>query len=417
MIRTPFPLAVLLLAVLNAVTAPALAAPAQAEGLAAALRATMSAHPSVAGKRAEVAAKGHGVEAAQAQRYPTLSAQAATNDDSTHPVTLRARQPVWAFGRIDSSIAHADADLRAETADLVRVQRVLIEQTATAYAKVRGVMDRLAVARDNVAALGQLHEQIQRREKGQLASAADVRLALARLTQARAQVARYAGEADIALTELQALTQTPVSTRQAVPDTVTELPGPGPLMALAEEQSADMQLRREYVALAEAEAAVERTAAFPTVYLQADKYLNQAARADNGAVIGVVIEGSLEGMGFATRGRNRAAQSRVEAARQALEAARTDLGRTVRTLDSSRAVQQDLIESQRQSVSELDALLASYRRQYEAGSKSWLDVLNMQRELTDQRLQQAQAEHDWLSYTLKLAALTGRLDALAAAEN
>jgi adhesin transport system outer membrane protein len=91
--------------------------------------------------------------------------------------------------------------------------------------------------------------------------------------------------------------------------------------------------------------------------------------------------------------------------------------RTVRNLVSSRDLQRGLMDAQDQSVADLDELLASYRRQYVAGSKSWLDLLNMQRELTEQRLQLAQAQSDWLVYILKLAALTGQLDALASLEN
>jgi adhesin transport system outer membrane protein len=388
--------------------------------LKAALQATLSQHPALSGKRAEVAAKGHTVEAAQAQRYPSLSASVAGNDNNTQPVTLRARQPLWAFGRIDSHIAHAQADQGAEEADLLRVKRQLIDQTASAYAKVRSAQARLAVARDNVAVLEDLQQQIQRREQGQLASKADVRMALARLTQARAQLARTTAEVELAQTDLLALTQTPVSAAPEVADTLTQQPAQASLddlQALAKERSADLILKRRRIALAEVDVERERTSAMPTVYLQADNYLNQPAYGNRSKVVGVVLEGSLDGLGFAARGRAQAATARLRAAHQDLEATRSELMRTVRNLVSSRDLQRGLMDAQDQSVADLDELLASYRRQYVAGSKSWLDLLNMQRELTEQRLQLAQAQSDWLVYILKLAALTGQLDALASLEN
>ncbi len=395
-------------------TLPALA---ELAGLQASLRATLRAHPAVAGKRAEVAAKGHTVEAAQAQRYPSLSAQAAANDNNTRPLTLRARQTLWAFGRIDSSIGYAQADQRADEADLLRVQRQLIDQTASAYAKVGAAQARLVVAQDNVAALERLYQQIQRRELGQMASKADVRLALARLIQARAQMARSTSEVELAQIDLHALTQTPVSTDLDIPPALTELPDLSGLEALAREQSADMRWKQQRVALAEADAQREQTSAMPTFYLQADKYLNQPAYASNNTVFSVVLEGNLDGMGFAAHGRSQAAVARLQASQRDLDTTRTELMRTVRNLTSNRDMQRDLIDAQNQSATELDDLLTSYRRQYEAGNKSWLDLLNMQRELTEQRLQQVQAKNDWLIYTLKLAALTGRLDALASMEN
>ena len=71
------------------------------------------------------------------------------------------------------------------------------------------------------------------------------------------------------------------------------------------------------------------------------------------------------------------------------------------------------MEDQGLSVQALKGILASYKRQYEAGQKAWMDVLNMQREYSDQLLQQAQAQSEWLTYSLKLAAMTGTLDPLA----
>ncbi|MCO5976178.1 TolC family protein [Ideonella oryzae] len=389
-------------------------------GLEAALRAALSQHPALAGKRGEVAAKGYAVDTAKAQRYPTLSGQATNRDDTTNantnPVTLRGRLPVWAFGRIDSGIAYANADLTADQADLFRIQRQLLDQTSVAYVQVQGTHQRLVIAQENVASLTKLYEQIQRRERGELASVADVRLALARLTQARALQQRYEGELAVAKTELRALTQTVVEADEPVPEALTRLPDAATLEALAWEQSADLRLKQRQVELAQADVERERTAAMPTVYVQADRYFNQPYYGQN-VRMSVVLEGSLEGMGFAAAGRSKAAVSRQRAAEEDLNATRVDLERTVQSLETNRRVQKVLLESQGVSVSELAGILASYQRQYEAGSKSWLDLLNMQRELSDERFQQAQAQTDWLVYSLKLAALTGQLDALVFSEN
>ena len=385
---------------------------AEPAGLETALQAALSQHPAVAGKRAEVAAKGYAGETARAQRYPSISAQATANDNSTHPVTLRARQPLWAFGRIDAGIAYADADKVTEEADLVRVQRQFIDQTAVAYAKVLGAKARESVAKENVTSLEALFEQIQRREQGQLASLADVRLAQARLIQARAQLDRYRGELDVARNDLLAFTQSRVAADREVTPSLTQLPASTELENQAMTQSADVQWKRRRVELARADAEREKAAPMPTLYLQGDKYFNQPAYA-NDAIVGLTLEASVDGLGFAARGRSQAADARLLAAQEDLKTTRTELERTVRSLSTSRQVQQGLIDTQGQSVAELKELLASYQRQYEGGSKSWLDLLNMQRELTEQRLQETQAHNDWLIYSLKLAALTGRLDAIA----
>ena len=84
----------------------------------------------------------------------------------------------------------------------------------------------------------------------------------------------------------------------------------------------------------------------------------------------------------------------------------------MRRLQRNRELQAELIQVQGDSLTELEAVLGSYQRQYAAGTKSWLDVLNIQRELSEQQLQLVQAQSDWVIYSLQLAALTGGLDAL-----
>ena len=380
-------------------------------GLGAALNATLANHPALSGKQAEVQAKAYIGDSVRAQRYPTLSTELAASEDD-QPSTLRLRQPLWAFGRIDSNIAFADADVQAEQADLVRLRRQLLDQTAVAYARVQGSQARLRIAEDNVAALDRLYQQVLRREQGQLASTADVRLALARLAPARAQQERYQGELAVALTELRTLTQVPVAADRPVPEALTLLPDAAALEDLALAESAEVLLKNQQVERARAEVKREDAAPMPTVYLQADRYFNHPAFGSDNQV-GVVFEASLDGLGFAAAGRSNAADARLQAGMDELSSTRNEISRSVSSLYTNRRAQQSLIEAYGQSVTELSEILASYQRQYEAGQKAWLDVLNIQRELTEQRLQQLQAENDWLIYSLKLAALTGGLDGLA----
>lgn len=388
-------------------------------GLESALTATLTRHPAVAGKAASVQAKDFSGEAARTQRYPTISGQAQqlTNQGSNNPnrpdnpMTLRARQPLWAFGRIDSSIALADAETESERADYLRVQRQLIENTAISYAKVHGLYKRQKVLIDNVAAHESLRDQIGRREVGQLASGADVRLANTRLIQAVALKARTEGDLNVALAELLSLTQTPVSAEPAVAGRYTELTSAGGLETEALSRSADVLYKTQQIVRAKAAVEQTRTASMPTVYLQADKYFNQLNTVDD-KQLSVVLEANLDGMGLATLNRARAAGAQVAVAEEDLRSTRNDIGRTVHSLYANRQMQQGLVISLADSVKELTTLFNSYRRQYEAGTKSWLDVLNLQRELSEQRLQQVQAESDWLTFSLRLTALTGGFDEL-----
>jgi adhesin transport system outer membrane protein len=223
----------------------------------------------------------------------------------------------------------------------------------------------------------------------------------------------------VAKAELLALTQAPVNTEQVVASRLTQLPDIDELERLAQAASADVLLKRQQISLAQEDVNREKTAQLPTVYLQADHTYSSDANNFNPSVsnsdtrLSIVLEASLDGMGFYTKGRNNAAGARLNAEMEDLNTTRNDISRQVSSLSAFRMQQYNLIDTQQQSVHELTEILASYQRQYKAGRKAWLEVLNMQRELTEQRLQYVQAKSDWLTYTLKLASLTGLLDTVA----
>lgn len=390
----------------------AFAAELEARGLEAALRATLSNHPAMSGKRAEVSAKEYAGESARARRLPALSGQAGKRSDNLDPVSVRARQPLWTFGRIDSAIAYADADVSVEQADMFRVQRHLLDNTAVAYAKALGLHHRLRVAMENIDQHDLLHQQVARREAGKLASRADVRLTASRLIQARAQKSRIEGELESAMNELMSLTQQSVRADQEIQGSLLELPASSELEAMVEGQSAEMRHKLHLAERTRAEVTQEEKADMPTLFLQAERNFNMPGYMD-GTRYSVMLEGSVDGMGFTSAGRLRASQARLDAALEDVKATRNELLRNLRNLLANQHMQAALAAELRESEREVGELLTSFQHQYEAGFKSWQDVLNMQRELFEQRIQRVQAESDWLVYTLRIRALTGGLDGIA----
>lgn len=384
-------------------------------GLRRALQTALQRHPSLMSKQAQVQAKQAAADGARAMRYPTLSASTGAGQtegySGTRTTSVRAQQPLWAFGRIDRTIAYADADVRAQSADLWQTGRQLLEETAVAYATVQGTRERLLVATQNVQRHQELQQQIQRRAQGGLASPVDVSMAQTRLLQARAQRESAASDLLSALANLLAYTQDRVDSELPVPRDVTLLPDGEQVSEEVLSQSAALRTKQSQWELAQADAERERTASLPTVVLEASRnHVSGLPNTRNSTSMNVVLQGALEGMGFVARGREAAALARAEAVRQELNLARHDLTVRVQQLLDKRASDQALLAGYAESVATLDGTLASFRRQYESGYKSWLDVLNAVRELSEQQLQQAQVQSSWRVNTLRLAAMMGRLD-------
>ncbi len=382
-------------------------------GLAAALQAVMAYHPAVKGKQAEVNSQGYALDSAKAARFPSLSAQANNLDDQYEQGTLRLQQPLWAFGKIDTEIKHAKASYHSEQFGLLDIRRQLIENTAVIYAQIEGIQKRTAVARLNIEEHEQLYQQIKRRQAGHLASEADMHLAYSRFIQARVQLVSLQGNLQVALTDLHALTQVAVAVDQPIDKRFTSLPSLAQVEALALKNSARLRYKQKQLEVVLLDVKREKVAALPTVYYRMDhEFLDNPGNGERTSN-GFVLEGNLEGFGFSALGRAKAATARQVAAQEDLNVTRNEVRSRVNNLMSNRSVQQLLIKSQREVVTVVESTMASFLRQYESGRKSWLDVLNTQRELTELRLGLAKIENDWLILSLRIAALTGGLDQLA----
>jgi len=382
----------------------------QVNGLAAALRATMTHNPILKGKQAEVEEQQYGVSSAKAKRYPTLSAQGSNVNDNYDQATLRLDQPVWAFGKIDTEIARAESEVNAEQWRLLDIQRQLLEDTATVYAKIEGIKQRAQVAQNNIDAHQGYYDRIVRRQRGQLSSQADMRLAYARLLQAQTQLLSFKGDLSDAQSELQTLTQIPVSTELAVDHRLAQLPSNAAVQRLAVEKEANIRLKRQNLEVVRLGLETEKIASLPTIYFRVEADLLDSADGNNELRAGLTFESSFEGLGLVARGRVKGAEARLAAARYDLDSSINDTRRRVRSLMLNRQVQQGLISAYKQTVDAMQETLASFLRQYETGRKSWLELLNTQRELTALEIQLVQSKSDWLILSLRVASLTGGLD-------
>jgi len=386
---------------------------AESQGLPATLQAVLTHHPAIKGKQAERQAQTYAIDSAKAQRYPSLSAEVSNLADDLNRGLIRVQQPLWTFGKIDTAIEQAQVGFEAERWGVLQVQRQLIEEAAVAYAQILGAQQRLQVAADNIGAHERLYARIERRQKGHLSSKADARLAFARLVQARAQKQRIQGEWRVALNELQALTQIHTSAEQAIEPNLLHLPALQTVEDLALSQSADIGFKRESIRVVRLAVKQEKVAPLPTLFLRAEHDFLDTVNTDDETRIGLAIEANLEGLGLVARGRVQGAAARLQAAQHDLSVTLNDVRRRVRTLMLERQVQQTLAVSQQEAVLALEETMASFLRQYDSGRKSWIEVLNTQRELTELRFQWGQINNDEQILSLRVAALIGQLDQLA----
>lgn len=403
-------------ALLSAHMGAAAAVAAETDGLPVALRSAVSRNPAVIAKLEELKSLGYSVDSAEAGRYPVLTLQGQTMSDDQSQVLVKLQQPLWAGGRITGGIELAEVKLHSAQAALLQTRRQLMEDAAAAYAELLGVRQRLAVADLNVAEHEKLLALITRRQTGNIASEADVRLARSRLAQAQTQQVQLRGTVEKARSELFAITQVSLDGVTEIAGGLLELPDSAGILRDAESSSATVRLRQIDVNIARTQADLRESDMMPTLSAVVERDIVRATSYGTlspDTRIGVVLSGTLEGVGFAGFRRVKSAEAMVDAARREVETARNDLLRRTRGFISDLDMYRKVIEVNNLLVISTQETLTSFMRQYDAGRKSWVDVLNAQKELADARQSMEQTKISATELSLRLGVITGRLDKYA----
>jgi adhesin transport system outer membrane protein len=389
----------------------AVQAPA-AQDLKALLRHALERYPSIAARRQEFAAAQGALEGAKWQRYPSLSVSgAALGSNGAAPSTVSVQQVLWAGGRIDAGIAAADARmLAANAATLVEEQSVL-ERTVGAYVELQRQQARLLASEDNVRRHEDLYGLIARRVGQEVSSAADSALALARLAQSRAERQQISAAIGNARSALQSLSGEVVRGVVAF-----DAPSPGfasvqEAMAAAERFSPDIARQRSLADAATGDLDVRKGQLMPSLAARVEHLRNPIIGIHSSTDRALLAFEFQPGAGLSSFSAVREAEARRLAALSAVEGSRLELEQKLNSAWIDALSSSSQREPLRLLARTNGAIVDSFLRQYRVGRKSWLDVLNAQREAVQARYSLADVDAQALSGALRVRILTGVLSA------
>ena len=386
------------------------------DGIIAAVKTALEKNPAVLAARDKVEASSRELSAEKYQRLPTLSFETEMEGRRDSEGLLRLLQPLWVGGRIDRAVAAATVELAIARVNLLKAQRGVMEDTAVAYATLLGLKRQIRTAQENIGEHQRLLDLISRRRKGNIASGADVMLARARVAHAGLLREELTGNQKQAMADLTALTLGPVETLVMVPENLLILPAAASMADEMVKASPAVAAADLDVKLARIEKALNKAELAPKVYGRLDQELYDRAGLsdqDLDTRLGLVVEASLTGLGLSRYERVKAAQIRIHRAKQILAFEDNEVRRSTRSLLAEGETIRHMASLHRDWVQSAGATLASYHRQYEAGRKNWLDLLNIQQEYATARLALESARSSLLLNALRLAARTGRLDKAA----
>ncbi|AUL20707.1 hypothetical protein BTL47_15470 [Bordetella holmesii] len=399
--------------------APAISMASRDWTLPALLLAAETTHPSVAGRRADEAAAQANRDAAGWQRFPTPSVEIGSrslsngNSGNANGSTraIRLDQPLWTGGRIDAGIDAADERVQAAASAISETQLELRLRVANAASEAMRQQERIRVAQGHVVQLDRLLDMIRRRVAQEVSATADLNLAQSRMLTSVNDVNTARQSLRIALVQLEQLVGEPVA---RVIGSAADETGVSDRDALLERTLAlSPRLKRLPSELRQAEAVVrERRAVLSPAVLLRLENVQGAALVGSGTGStnrALVVMQWQTGAGLSAVSAVSEARSQVESVRMLREAARREVSQQFETdwaqwtdaklrLDIARRVEVTAAE-----------VADSYSRQYVAGRKSWLDMMNSVREVEQAELASVDVRYEGQAAALRLRLQSGSL--------
>lgn len=371
---------------------PTATPPEASAGLSEVLERVFSTHPQVQRALGEVEASRFAIESARAGYYPYAQVQSAVADKSDQGnTTISLVQPLWDGGLTSAQLEEAKQRREAAFASLTQIRMDLSQEVIVAMFDVLGAESQLALWDQYIAQLQKSRSTIERRAQNGVAPEADVQTVLVRISLAEAgrETARTLRIA--ARSRLSSLmSQPPPSLKW--PDETARLKAedlPGLLDRV--EYHPSMTVDRQAIDIQKAVAEGSKASLWPQLSLQHRQQLS-GSRFDpsNDATLFVLQYQTTNGVRGYQQGR--VEQARVGSAEQKLAATRAALQAQFRSDTAQLLAFATQVASQGRAATAASNLVDSYQRQFEAGRKTWLELLNAIREAHDSRLQAANTE-------------------------
>ena len=370
-----------------------------------ALSTALEFHPLILSRRGDYEASRSDLDAARWSRFPSISSAAQTALDGLDQTSAGIIQPIWSGGRLSGQVESALARSKMALADVDGARQIVLTDTANSFLELTRALIKKDIAQSNVVEHQRLFEIIQRRALAATSPDVDVQLADARLSYAKSQELQVASSKQIARSQLEQLIGIEVHDIKlpSEPKMAIELLSELENAAIAYSPTL-RQLRSKSKNL-KAEVKVASSVLYPQVSLGYERQFGELLFAQEREQIFLSVE-FQPGAGMSARALTSAANSRLKANHNEIEAAQRELRRQVQIAWQEREAARGQLLPSRRLVSATKEVVESYLRQYTVGRKSWLDVLNAQREFV-------QAEFTLSDYRVLLLNSSYRLQILS----
>jgi adhesin transport system outer membrane protein len=381
------------------------------------------AYPAILSAQADVDASQGDKRAADMQRYPSVSISSSTSGTAIISPILQIQQPLWTGGKITGQIEEAGHMVESAEAKKDTTTYAIALKAVSAWQNLIDTQNSIKINEEILVHLEDYREFMERRVGVGVSPQIELQLIMTRIQQALADIRSAKATNQVAKMQIKQLTNygysdleldnTPTLESQVMLAKKwldTKLSGDfnNFLANTTADYPTVLQAQKE-VEVLKARHKIKKAAYYPTISMGYQYIVNGGNSNFNNSNDGRFTLGISyqPGAGLSSYESAKAAQIRAEGARNAIDAARLDILESVNT-----DIQEALSNQQREAMlnSSVDAsamVLDSYKRQFVAGKRSWFDVLNALRELTQNKLAVVHTKTSLVSSTYKLMVKSG----------
>ena len=355
-------------------------------------------HPLVGSARADQQATTESIRAAKLNLLPAPTVSSGYDREDGMISQLQIRQSLWTGGKLTANVNQAIFDDKAATEYVYEQQNEVAKTTIEAWQSYITAVSQQRVYYDNLQLLAEFEAMMQRRVTQGVSARIELDLVTNRILQEQNAYQGTVEQQRIAIARLEQIAGRRISATELPTPNLTALVSRAKSYSQAFESMAFDQasfynptvVKEHYrVEAAKQEVKSLQSSRFPTLYAQYEYdyyHNNDNDNNENGGDFSVGLSYD-PGAGLSNLALARASESRVNSLTQSQEASRRAVLETIQTQYQQFASAKDQERSLVAAVAGAQIVVSSYRRQFIAGRKSWLEVLNAVREHSEYQAQ------------------------------
>lgn len=380
---------------------------------------SIESHPSVRAQLSNQKAAQSGIETAEYQRYPTpqLSYESVKRDSadpsyigSDGVATVRITQPIFTGGQFTAQLDKAKANLQLSQASVRETRQQIALKVVQAYSDWSSAELKTQSIEKSLAIHQKLLQQAKNRITQGASPQSDLTLVQGRLDATSGELFSAKLQSELAIQKLIELTGTTLNAAQLKAD----MTGPiqhtqllESLLANAQMQSPELQKAKAQALISRASAQEKAAVLKPDIYVRAERQFGNYFSTDTSANTRIFIGvNSKFGPGLSSFSQIDAAKAQEDTSEFEIQSQQRLIRELVMNdVSAIRSIKQRT-QAIQGALSASQSVLESFERQFNAGRKTWLDLMTAAKDVAQNEMQLAELRGAELQTSWHLHILT-----------